>query len=89
MAAIQSMSPQVRPTSLTEVRDLGCIDLVHASRPNAAGVYGIGRTKAFELARRGEIPTIRVGHRLMVPVPALLRMLDAGDTSGDAAADQA
>jgi hypothetical protein len=77
------MSPQVRPTSLAEVRDLGCIPLVHANKPNAAGVVDCGRTKAFELAHRGEIPTIRVGNRLMVPVPELLRMLGA-DSGGDA-----
>jgi len=41
----------------------------------AAGVLGLGRTAAYEAARRGEIPTRRLGRRLIVPVPALLAWL--------------
>lgn len=36
---------------------------------------GIGRNQAYEAARRGDIPTIRLGKRLLVPVVALNRML--------------
>lgn len=43
----------------------------------AAGLLGVGRTLAFELARRGEIPTIRLGRRLVVPRAALERLLDS------------
>jgi excisionase family DNA binding protein len=42
----------------------------------AAELLGIGRTAAYEAARRGEIPTRRLGHRLVVPVPWLLRWLE-------------
>lgn len=45
----------------------------------AAVVLGIGRTLAFELARKGQIPTIRLGRRILVPRAALDRMLE-GDT---------
>lgn len=38
-------------------------------------VLGIGRTAAYEAARRGEIPTLRIGRRLIVPVHALDQML--------------
>jgi hypothetical protein len=39
--------------------------------------FGIGRTLAFEAARRGEIPTIRIGRRLLrVPVRAMETLLD-------------
>ena len=41
----------------------------------AAGLLGIGRGLAYELARLGEIPTLRLGHRLVVPLPALLEMV--------------
>ena len=41
----------------------------------AAKVLGVGRNQAYEAARRGEIPTIRIGKRLIVPVAALERML--------------
>jgi hypothetical protein len=48
----------------------------------AGAVLGIGRKRAYESARLGEIPTLRLGRRLVVPVPKLLAML--GD-SPDAA----
>jgi excisionase family DNA binding protein len=43
----------------------------------AAHVLGLGRTAAYEAARRGELPTRRLGRRLLVPVPALLTWLGA------------
>jgi excisionase family DNA binding protein len=43
----------------------------------AAAVLGIGRTLAYELARTGELPTLRLGRRLVVPRHALERMLGA------------
>jgi excisionase family DNA binding protein len=43
---------------------------------------GISRTQAYEAAKNGELPTIRIGKRLLVPKAALDRMLadpaDAG-----------
>jgi excisionase family DNA binding protein len=44
--------------------------------PEAAKVLGIGRTAAYEAAHTGEIPTIRVGKRILVPVAALNRLLE-------------
>jgi excisionase family DNA binding protein len=41
----------------------------------AAATLGIGRTLAYELARNGELPTIRLGRRLVVPRRALERLL--------------
>lgn len=41
----------------------------------AGRILGIGRTKAYEAARTGEIPTIRIGRRLLVPKVALERLL--------------
>jgi excisionase family DNA binding protein len=46
--------------------------------PEAALLLGIARTGAYQAARRGEIPTIRLGTRLVVPVPALLMLLGVG-----------
>lgn len=43
----------------------------------AATVLGLGRTAAYEAARRGEFPTRRLGRRVVVPVPALLEWLGA------------
>jgi|RhiMetdeSRZDD1v2_1073273.scaffolds.fasta_scaffold828753_1 hypothetical protein len=44
----------------------------------AASILGIGRTKAYELAKAGEFPVkiVRVGRRYVVPIPAILRLLD-------------
>ena len=43
--------------------------------PEAAKALGIGRNVGYEAARRGEIPTIRIGKRLLVPLAALEKML--------------
>lgn len=43
----------------------------------AAEVLGISRSKAYELARRGEIPVVRIGHSVRVPVNGLRRWLEA------------
>jgi excisionase family DNA binding protein len=41
-----------------------------------AGKYlGIGRGAAYECVRNGEIPILHLGRRLLVPVPALMKML--------------
>jgi len=44
----------------------------------AAKILGIGRNQAYEAARRGEIPTIKIGKRILVPVAALERKLQEG-----------
>jgi excisionase family DNA binding protein len=48
----------------------------------AARVLGIGRTLAFEMVRAGQLPVIRLGRRVLVPRPALERLL-AGDDPHD------
>ena len=42
-----------------------------------ASLLGLGRTAAYEAARRGQIPSRRLGRRVVVPVPALLEWLGA------------
>jgi hypothetical protein len=45
--------------------------------PDAGRVYfDLGRNASYEAARRGDIPTIRIGRLLRVPVVALERMLE-------------
>jgi len=43
----------------------------------AAAILGIGRTKAYELAKADEFPVrlIRVGRRYLVAVPSLMGLL--------------
>jgi excisionase family DNA binding protein len=42
---------------------------------DAGRVLGLSPNTAYAAARRGEIPTIRIGRRLLVPVTALRRLL--------------
>ena len=41
----------------------------------AAKVLGIGRNSAYEAARNGQLPVIKIGKLLRIPVVALERML--------------
>lgn len=41
----------------------------------AARYLGIGRNAGYEAARRGDIPTIRIGRRVLVPRSALEQKL--------------
>jgi len=55
-------------------------DIVTAERrtitvPEAGVQLGISRNAAYEAVARGEIPSIRIGKRLVVPKAALDRML--------------
>jgi excisionase family DNA binding protein len=40
-----------------------------------AAILGLGRSAAYEAARRGQLPTRRLGRRIVVPVPLLLEWL--------------
>jgi len=42
----------------------------------AATRLGLSRNGAYEAVRRGEIPSLRIGRRVLVPRAALERMLD-------------
>ena len=44
--------------------------------PEAGQMLGLGRNASYEAARRGEIPTIKLGKLLRVPKVAFDRMLD-------------
>lgn len=45
--------------------------------PEAAKKLGIGRNQGYEAARNGQIPTIKIGKRLLVPVTALEKKLES------------
>jgi excisionase family DNA binding protein len=48
----------------------------------AGELLDLGRSGAYEAARRGDIPTIRIGRRLLVPKVALDRLMaEAGQKS--------
>ena len=41
----------------------------------AAKVLGIGRNNAYAAARNGDIPTIKIGKRILVPTAPLKKIL--------------
>lgn len=63
-----------KPWTAERVRGLG----VRTDLVTAAEVCGIGRTGAYDLARRGELPfpVRRLGTRYVVPVAGLLEFLN-------------
>jgi excisionase family DNA binding protein len=46
------------------------------SVPEAGRLLGLSRNSSYEAAKRGDIPTVRIGGRIVVPRIALLRMLE-------------
>lgn len=51
----------------------------------AGELLGLSRSSAYRGAARGEIPTIRVGRRLLVPTAKLLDMLGLETPTTDVA----
>ena len=45
------------------------------SVPEAAEALGLCRKGAYDAAKRGEIPTIKIGKRVLVPLAALEKLL--------------
>jgi excisionase family DNA binding protein len=43
----------------------------------AAAILGVGRNTAYEAIKRNEIPSVRIGRRLVVPRGALEQLLAA------------
>jgi hypothetical protein len=43
--------------------------------PEAGQMLGIGRDASYHAAAAGQIPTLRLGRRLLVPVPRLLELV--------------
>ncbi|MEP7740402.1 helix-turn-helix domain-containing protein [Nocardioides sp. 31GB23] len=54
------------------------------SVPEAGAVLGIGRAAAYRAAQQGELPTIRIGRRLLVPHSALRQLLGGPTDTGAA-----
>jgi excisionase family DNA binding protein len=48
------------------------------SIPEAAKLLGISKSLAYELAARGELDTIRLGRRIVVPRNVISKMLQLG-----------
>jgi excisionase family DNA binding protein len=49
----------------------------------AAQLLGISRSFAYEAVQQGEIPSMRIGRRILVPKAALARLLEEAQGSGE------
>jgi hypothetical protein len=50
------------------------------SVPAAGRMLGLGRNAAYQAAKRGDLPTFRIGRRILVPLDALRKKLaESGD----------
>ena len=60
------------PVTIAQLRASATVDLMTAAR-----ALGLGRTKAYELARRDQFPcrVIRIGDVYRIPTPGLLELL--------------
>lgn len=56
------------------------------SVPEAARLLGLGRNSVYEAVRRGEVPAVRVGRRLVVPIRALEEWLESQTRSAEVSA---
>lgn len=72
------------PSDSVGLRRMNINEFKTLSVPTAGKVYfGLGRNASYDAVKRGEIPVIRIGARLRVPVVLLERMLQ---NAGNAAA---
>jgi len=65
--------PGAKVWTVDAVRNLGATTDIET----AGAILGIGRSKSYELARRGEFPVrvLRIGRRYLVPIPSILALL--------------
>jgi hypothetical protein len=52
--------------------------------PDAARIIGVSRNSAYLAAQRGDIPVLKIGGRLVVPVVPFLKMLGIDSAEAEA-----
>lgn len=50
--------------------------------PEAAKILAIGRNQCYEAVKRGEVPSIRIGKRVLVSRAALERLIEGAAIAG-------
>jgi len=53
--------------------------------PDTGEILGLGRSLTYAAAARNEIPTVRIGRRIVVPVARLRAMLGMDESGGASA----
>jgi len=56
--------------------------------PEAGAMLGLSRPSAYEAVKRGDLPVIRIGRRLVVSRKAIERMLERGTNLNAESADE-
>ncbi len=64
-----------RPRSTKRQPEKRQVERATYTVPEAGVRLGLGKNAAYQAAREGQIPVIRIGRRLVVPIAALERML--------------
>lgn len=64
--------PKRKPKTKPKPDDLPTLDVPEAGRR----YFGLSRGGSYDAAKRGDLPVVRIGRRLRVPIVALERMLD-------------
>ena len=62
------------PPTMDELRSRPSVTV-----PEGGACLGLARNASYKAARTGDLPTIRVGGRIVVPTARLLRMLEGED----------
>lgn len=65
---------------MTRVRD-GAPPRINYSVPEVARSLGVSRAQAYRMAESGELPIVRIGRRVLVPVAAFERYRDEQATA--------
>lgn len=63
---------------MSQSPDLGHLPLT-LTVEQAAQVLGVGRSAAYAAVRAGEIPSVRIGRRVLIPRAGLARLLGEVD----------
>jgi excisionase family DNA binding protein len=79
LAGMDTGLPEVRPTQDPQVVSVSSLELSNLPPTikveQAAMLLGISRSAAYRAAKAGQLQTLRMGRRLLVPTAPLLRLL--------------
>jgi excisionase family DNA binding protein len=62
---------EIRCATLDELRDRAT-----CSVDQVAAVLGVGRSTAYAAVKDGSLPSLRCAHRILIPVPRLLALIE-------------
>jgi len=73
---MQNAPAPVEPPALRLMKQAPSKTLWRCARPPEAGqVLAVGRNASYEAARTGQLPTLKIGKRVVVPIVAFKRLL--------------